>query len=114
MKRTIVLKLQLSPSDKLKLAKLQATFVAACNATVPFVQENRCWNSVALHHFAYYQVREVCPHLGPRLLPIRNRGSRALFAACFVACVADITANIGIPYATRHRKKWPRLRFRAR
>lgn len=67
MKRTIALKLQLSRDDKTKLARLQSTFVAACNAIVPFVCEHRCWNSVALHNLCYSHIREISPHLGSQM-----------------------------------------------
>lgn len=35
---------------------------------VPFVQEHRCWNRVALHHLVYYQVREKYPALGSQMV----------------------------------------------
>lgn len=38
---------------------LQAEFAKACNLLVPFAHDNRCWNRVALHHLAYYPVREA-------------------------------------------------------
>jgi IS605 OrfB family transposase len=35
---------------------------------VPYVQEHRCWNRVALHHLVYYQVREKFPALGSQMV----------------------------------------------
>lgn len=49
------------------LAKLQATFAAACNALVPVVRERRCWNRVALHHLAYHELRSRFPQLGAQM-----------------------------------------------
>ena len=43
-------------------------FASACNAIVPFAQEHRCWNRVALHHLAYYVVREKFPELGSQMV----------------------------------------------
>jgi IS605 OrfB family transposase len=34
---------------------------------VPYVQEHRCWNRVALHHLVYYQLREKFPALGSQM-----------------------------------------------
>ena len=50
------------------LTDLAAAFAHACNAIVPFVQEHRCWNRVALHHLAYYPVREQWPVLGSQMV----------------------------------------------
>ncbi|MGA7950107.1 MAG: transposase, partial [Thiobacillaceae bacterium] len=46
---------------------MQAEFAAACNLVVPFARDNRCWNRVALHHLAYYKVRETSP-LGSQMI----------------------------------------------
>lgn len=58
MKRTISIKLETTRDHSQALSDLQAEYNHACNLIVPFVCENRCWNRVALHHFAYYKVRE--------------------------------------------------------
>lgn len=58
MKRTVSIKLLTSPEQAQALTELQTTFNAACNLVVPFAVSNRCWNRVALHHLAYYPVRE--------------------------------------------------------
>jgi IS605 OrfB family transposase len=67
-KRTISLKLLPTPEQSASLADLAATFAQACAAIVPLVQEHRCWNRVALHHLAYYPVREQFPALGSQMV----------------------------------------------
>ncbi|MHB1953444.1 MAG: RNA-guided endonuclease InsQ/TnpB family protein [Sulfobacillus sp.] len=67
-KRTISLKLLSTPDQSVALADLATAFAEACNAIVPFVQEHRCWNRVALHHLAYYQVRALIPALGSQMV----------------------------------------------
>ena len=68
MKRTFSLKLLPSPVQAEQFATLAEAFARACNATVPFVQEHRCWNRVALHHLAYYSLRERFPELGSQMV----------------------------------------------
>ena len=66
---TIQLKLQLLDSeDSVAIFETQALFSEACNAMVPFVQEHRCWNQVALHHHCYYKIREMMPQLGSQMI----------------------------------------------
>ena len=67
-KRTISLKLLSTPEQSASLADLAATFAHACTAVVAFVREHRCWNRVALHHLAYYPVREQFPSLGSQMV----------------------------------------------
>ncbi len=67
MKRTVSLKLTPAPEQSRKLSDLSEVFVTACNAIVPFAQEHRCWNRVALHHLAYYSTRERFPALGSQM-----------------------------------------------
>lgn len=67
MIRTVSLKLLPSPTQVAKLAALSAAFAQACTAVVPFAQEHRCWNRVALHHLAYYSLRERFPTLGSQM-----------------------------------------------
>ena len=67
-KRTISLKLLPTPEQSASLADLAVTFAQACAAMVPLVQEHRCWNRVALHHLAYYPVREQFPALGSQMV----------------------------------------------
>lgn len=68
MKRTVSLKLQTTPEQASALAALAKAFAHACNALVPFVQEHRCWNRVALHHLAYYALRQRFPALGSQMV----------------------------------------------
>jgi IS605 OrfB family transposase len=67
MKRTVSLKLAATPEQAQALSGLQTEFASACNAVVPFARDHRCWNRVALHHLAYYKIREVSP-LGSQMV----------------------------------------------
>jgi IS605 OrfB family transposase len=66
--RTISLKLLATAEQSAALSALAGEFAGACNAIVPFVVEHRCWNRVALHHLAYYPVREQLPALGSQMV----------------------------------------------
>jgi len=68
MERTGSFKLLTTPQQAEALSELSRLFSDACNTLVPFVQEHRCWNRVALHHLAYYQVREKFPALGSQMV----------------------------------------------
>ena len=68
IKRTVSLKLLTGNDQAAALAKLADAYARACNAIVPFVQEHRCWNRVALHHLSYYPVRERVPELGSQMV----------------------------------------------
>jgi hypothetical protein len=50
------------------LSALADAYAKACNAIVPFAVEHRCWNRVALHHLAYYPVREKLPALDSQMV----------------------------------------------
>src|SRR5690625_2892534 len=67
MKRTVSIKLAPTPEQAQALLDLQAEFSKACNRVVPFARDHRCWNRVALHHLAYYPVRETT-HLGSQMV----------------------------------------------
>ena len=64
--RTVSFKLVSSPEQA--LSALADAYAQACNAIVPFVIQHRCWNRVALHHLAYYPVREQLPALGSQMV----------------------------------------------
>lgn len=64
-----------------RLRQLQVTFAAVCNALSPIVNENRCWNRVALHHLAYRQMRDLYPELGSQMV------CNAIYAVCKTARV---------------------------
>jgi len=66
--RTVSLKLQTTAEQSAALTALAQTFAAACTAIVPISVEHRCWNRVALHHLAYYPVREQFPALGSQMV----------------------------------------------
>jgi len=59
MKRTISIKLNVSEEENNKLLHLRSVYTQACNVAASFARENRCWNRVALHHIAYYKIRET-------------------------------------------------------
>lgn len=60
-------RLNLSPADNDRLQTLQFAFVEAFNHTFSLVVNHRCWNRVALHHFAYRTIRQKFPDLGSQL-----------------------------------------------
>jgi len=68
MKRTISLKLDLSPEQYEALINTQLAFSKACNESIPFVVDNRCWNRVALHHLCYYNIRGSIPNIGSQMV----------------------------------------------
>lgn len=67
MKRTISVKLLHTAEQAQAFGDLAETFSASCNEIVPFAQEHRCWNRVALHHLAYYSIRKQFPELGSQM-----------------------------------------------
>jgi predicted transposase len=67
MKRTISLKLNVSQVQGKALIETQKIFSDACNEIVKTSIENRCWNNVALHHLAYYPMREKFTVLGSQM-----------------------------------------------
>jgi len=67
MNHALQFPLATSAEQTASLAKLQATFAAACNALVPVVRERRCWNRIALHHLAYHELRSRFPQLGAQM-----------------------------------------------
>jgi IS605 OrfB family transposase len=68
MIRTASFKLLATPQQGSAFSALAKHFAAACEAIVPFVQEHRCWNRVALHHLVYYPLRERFPALGSQMI----------------------------------------------
>ncbi len=75
MLKTISLKLKTTDEQALALSVLQSAYSDACNRLVPIVVENRCWNRVALHNFAYSGLRESTP-LGSQMC------CNAIFSVC--------------------------------
>ena len=68
MKRTGSFKLSTAPQQSEAFSVLARLFSDACNEMVPFVQDHRCWNRVALHHLVYYRMREAFPALGSQMV----------------------------------------------
>jgi IS605 OrfB family transposase len=68
MKRTGSFKLLATPQQAESFSVLATLFAEACEAMIPFVQEHRCWNRVALHHLVYYPMRERFPTLGSQMV----------------------------------------------
>ena len=68
MRRTGSFKLSTAPQQCEAFSVLARLFSDACNEMVPFVQDHRCWNRVALHHLVYYRVREAFPALGSQMV----------------------------------------------
>jgi putative transposase len=75
MLRTVSIKLKTSTEQADRLRDLQAAYAEACNALVPVVVDNRCWNRVALHKLSYYDVRAASP-LGSQMV------CNAIFSVC--------------------------------
>ena len=67
MKRTVSVKLLHTKEQAQSFKDLAETFASACNDIVPYAQEHRCWNRVALHHFAYNVVRAKWKTLGSQM-----------------------------------------------
>ncbi len=84
MKATISISLKITHDHKRKLGALQEAFHSACNAIVPSVVENRCWNRVALHHLVYNKTRKSSP-----------LGSQMVCNAIFSVCKAYKAKSIG-------------------
>lgn len=58
MLRTASIKIKTTDEQSKKLHDVRFAYVDACNKLVPIVIENRCWNRVALHNLAYYDIRQ--------------------------------------------------------
>jgi hypothetical protein len=68
MSNLITIALNPSSEQLQRLKDLQDTFVSACNALAPLVQQTRVWNRVALHHMAYKNLRAQFPALGSQMV----------------------------------------------
>lgn len=67
MKRTVKIRLDVTPEQDEQLLETQQMFNMACNLAVAFAADNRYFNRVALHHLCYYSVREQLP-LGSQMV----------------------------------------------
>ncbi|MDR3323170.1 MAG: hypothetical protein LBS89_03100 [Zoogloeaceae bacterium] len=66
--RILSVPLQVTEDEYARLIALQHAFAELCNALVPVVRENRCWNRVGLHHLAYHALRARFPRLGSQMV----------------------------------------------
>ena len=67
MKRTISVKLQVTPQQSQLLSDLQETFSHVCNEIAEKAWEKKESNRVRLHHLAYRSVRAEFPQLGSQM-----------------------------------------------
>ena len=65
---TISIKILTTAEQDAALKALQKELNTAYNQIVPFAVANKCANRVALHHLAYYSVREAYPALGSQMV----------------------------------------------
>lgn len=63
----ILISLGVNEPIRARLDALQQEFSSACNFVVPLVKQHHCWNRVALHHLAYYPLRNQFPSLGSQM-----------------------------------------------
>jgi hypothetical protein len=62
------IQLRLTETEQARLVALQQAFAELCNALVPVVRQNRCWNRVGLHHLAYHALRARFPRMGSQMV----------------------------------------------
>lgn len=67
MKRTIAIRLEVSPEQDLVLLALQEQFASACNQAAKIAEDKSESNRTKLHHFCYYTLREKFPKLGSQM-----------------------------------------------
>ena len=67
MKRTIAIKLRMSPEHSQALLALQGKFASACNKVAEIARRENKSNRIQLHHLAYYALREEFPELGAQM-----------------------------------------------
>ncbi len=75
MKRTISIRLEISPEQHQNLLEMQKAYLSVCNAIVPSVIKHRCWNRVALHQLVYSKIR-ASSSLGSQMV------CNAIFTVC--------------------------------
>lgn len=66
--RILTIPLQTSGKEHAQLIALQQAFAELCNALVPVVRQNRCWNRVGLHHLTYHALRARFPRMGSQMV----------------------------------------------
>jgi putative transposase len=67
MKRTIAIRLDLSPEEFQALRELQQVFSAACNEAASVAVEKNEKNRIRLHHLCYSKLRQNYPQLGSQM-----------------------------------------------
>ena len=67
-KHILSIQLQVTEEERARLRALQQAFSEICNALVPVVWQNRCWNRVGLHHLAYHALRNRFPRMGAQMV----------------------------------------------
>jgi IS605 OrfB family transposase len=77
MELTVVGKLDLSPEDRQRLNRTLDVFADACNAISQAAFTERCFNSVALHHLTYYDIRQRFNLLANYTARARERVAKA-------------------------------------
>lgn len=75
MKRTISIRLDVTPEQHQKLVELQEAYLSACNQIVPDAREHRCWNRFALHNLVYSKIRKTSS-IGSQMV------CNAIFSVC--------------------------------
>ena len=68
MNLLLLVPLNESPDQFIKLCSLQAAFAQVCNSLAQQVQQSHCWNRVTLHHLAYKNLRETFPEMGSQMV----------------------------------------------
>ncbi|MDR2637385.1 MAG: hypothetical protein LBB55_03525 [Zoogloeaceae bacterium] len=64
----LTIQLQVTAEERARLVALQQAFADICNALVPVVRQNRCWNRVGLHHLTYHTLRARFPRMGSQMV----------------------------------------------
>ena len=77
MELTVVAKLDLSAEDKQRLERTLRIFAAACNAISQVAYNQQCFNSVALHHLTYREIRQRFSLLANYTVRARERVAKA-------------------------------------
>lgn len=107
MRRTISIKLDVTPAQHKKLQQLQEVFNQTCNAVARIAMENRCWNRVALHHLSYYKIRmnqtESTSKLGSQMV------CNSIRAVCDAYKVLKLKKTESAPVITF--KPWSSIHF---
>ena len=98
MKKTISIKLKTNCEEAQKLSALREAYREACNAIVPFVIENRCWNRYSLHSLVYNHIRRISS-LGSQMI------CNTIFSVCKAYRAKGILKNEEVPLIQFHRGK---------